>query len=316
MSLTSHGVLVAALWRSTPAGEAILVATADACLTPAQSTAVSPRVSIELEAPNHRRDAVRSDPGSTASVLKYPQETGLPWTVRVADADPHATLNAFASRRRLLLAGLGLLSVLVVAGSYFIWRAMARELAAAGLQVTFLVRSAADPAALVHVMDRVVPEVAKDVAIPAAETVDSTRRFTLRMSRFFTWLLVAFAGAALALAAVGVFGVMPYEVARRTHEIGIRMALGAHPRDVLRLILRNGLFMTSIGLAIGLGSSLALARFLEIRLGELGATEVKPTDPGALVAVCLLLALLASLACYIPAHRAARTNPLTSLRYE
>jgi predicted permease len=184
------------------------------------------------------------------------------------------------------------------------------------LQVTFLVLSAADPAALVRAMDRVVPAVARDVVISAAETVDNTRRFTSRMSRFFTWLLVAFAGSALALAVVGVFGVMSYDVARRTHEMGIRMALGASPRDVLWLILRNGLLMTSIGLTIGLWSSLALARFLEGRLGELGATEVKPTDPATLAAVCLLLAFVASLACYIPARRAARMNPLASLRYE
>ena len=94
------------------------------------------------------------------------------------------------------------------------------------------------------------------------------------------------------------------------------MALGANPRDVLRLILRNGLLMTSIGLAIGLGSSLALARFLESRLIELNVHEVKPTDPATLATVCLVLALVALLACYIPARRAARMNPLTSLRYE
>jgi putative ABC transport system permease protein len=184
------------------------------------------------------------------------------------------------------------------------------------LLVKFLVRSAADPAALVRAMDRVVPEVARDVLISAAETVDNTRRSTLKMSRYFTWLLVAFAGTALALAAVGVFGVMSYEVARRTHEMGIRMALGANPGDVLRLILRNGILMTSVGLAIGLGSSLALARFLESRLGELGATEVKPTDPATLAVVSLFLALVALLACYIPARRAARMDPTTSLRYE
>ena len=184
------------------------------------------------------------------------------------------------------------------------------------LRVTFLVRSAGDPAVLLRVMDRVVPEVAKDVVTTAAETADNTRRSTTQRSRFFTLLLVVFAGTALALAAVGAFGVMSYDVARRTHEIGIRMALGAHSRDVLRLILRNGFLMASVGLAIGLGSSLALARFLESRLGELGATEVKPTDPATLAAVCLLLSLVTLLACFIPARRAARMNPITSLRHE
>ena len=109
---------------------------------------------------------------------------------------------------------------------------------------------------------------------------------------------------------------MSYDVARRTHEIGIRMALGAHSRDVLRLILGNGILITSIGLAIGLGSSLALARYLESRLIELYAHEVGSTDPPTLAAVCVLLAIVALLACYIPARRAARMNPLTSLRHE
>ena len=180
----------------------------------------------------------------------------------------------------------------------------------------FLARSAANPAALPRIMDRLVPEVTRDVVISTTETVDGTRRSASRSSRFFTWLLATFAGTALLLAAVGIFGVMSYEVAGRTHEIGIRMALGANPGDVLRLILRNGILMTSVGLAIGLGSSLALARFLESRLGELGATEVQPTDPATLAAVCLLLAFVALLACYIPARRAARMDPTTSLRYE
>jgi predicted permease len=184
------------------------------------------------------------------------------------------------------------------------------------LDVKFLVCSGTDPAALVRVMDRVVPEVARDVLISAAETVDHTRWSKSQDSRFVTWLFVAFAGTALTLAAVGVFGVMSYDVTRRTHEMGIRMALGAHSRNVIGLILRNGLIMTLIGLGIGLGSSLALARFLESRLGELQMTELKATDPPTLTAVCLVLALAALLACYIPARRAARMNPLTSLRYE
>lgn len=160
------------------------------------------------------------------------------------------------------------------------------------------------------------PEVSRDIWVRASETIVNTRWRISEESRFYTGLLGVFAGTALALAAVGVFGVMSYQVSRRAHEIGIRMALGANPRDVLLLILRDALFMTSVGLTIGLGSSLALARFLESRLGELGATEVKPTDPATLAAVCMLIALVALLACYIPARRAARMNPLTSLRYE
>ncbi len=131
----------------------------------------------------------------------------------------------------------------------FHWRSAEEQ-----LLLTFLVRSATDPAPLVRVMARVVPEVARDVLISAAETVDHTRWSKSQDSRFITWLFVAFAGTALALAAVGVFGVMSYDVTRRTHEIGIRMAIGAHPGDVLRLILRTGIRMTLIGLAIGLAA--------------------------------------------------------------
>ena len=184
------------------------------------------------------------------------------------------------------------------------------------LAATFLVRSEANPATLVRAMDRAVAEVARDVLISPAQTVNNTRWFQSQRSRFFTSLLAVFAGTALVLAMVGVFGVMFYEVARRTHEMGIRMALGAQSHDVIGLILRNGLIMTLIGLGIGLGSSLALARFVESRLGELEMTELKATDPPTLVVVCLVFAIVALLACYIPARRAARMNPLTSLRYE
>jgi putative ABC transport system permease protein len=184
------------------------------------------------------------------------------------------------------------------------------------VSMVFLVRSVADPAALVRVMDSAVSEVARDAVISLTETADNSRRSSSQMSRFYTWLLVAFAGTALALAAIGVFGVMSYEVARRTHEIGIRMALGAHPGDVLRFVMRTGIGMTLIGLAIGLAGALGLMRLLQNRLSDFYVYEVKATDPASLAAVCLVLVLVALLACYIPARRAARMNPITSLRYE
>jgi len=121
----------------------------------------------------------------------------------------------------------------------------------------------------------------------------------------------------LVLAAVGVFGVMSYAVSRRTHEIGIRMALGAHPQDVLRLILRSGARLTLLGLAIGLGGAMALIRSLGGKLSwDVSLNEVKPTDPTTLVVVPLLLAVVALFACYIPAHRATKVDPMVALRYE
>ena len=168
----------------------------------------------------------------------------------------------------------------------------------------------------ITVMDRVVSEVARDVIIWPTETVDYTRWDQSQRSRFFTWLLTAFAGTALALAAVGVFGVLSYTVTRRRHEMGIRMALGARSRDAVRLILRNGILMTSIGLAIGLAISLALARFLESRLSDFGFTEVKPTDLSTLATVSLVLALVALFVSYLPARRATKIEPMVALRDE
>jgi putative ABC transport system permease protein len=115
----------------------------------------------------------------------------------------------------------------------------------------------------------------------------------------------------LALAIIGLTGVIAYTVSQRTKEIGVRMALGAAPRDVLWLILRQGLALGAIGLAIGLAGSLALTRFLSSLLYGVSAT-----DPLTFLGVSLLLAATTLLACYIPARRAALTDPLTSLRRE
>jgi predicted permease len=185
------------------------------------------------------------------------------------------------------------------------------------LSTTFLVRSQTDPARLAPSMERAVWEVTKDVVIGATWTVSYTRWARVDFIRFFTWLLAVFAGTALVLAAVGVFGVMSYAVSRRTHEIGIRMALGAHPRDVLRLILRTGISMTLIGLAIGLGGAITLVRLMGNELSSnIAINEVKPTDPATLAVVCLLLAVVALLACYIPARRATKVAPMAALRWE
>jgi putative ABC transport system permease protein len=192
-----------------------------------------------------------------------------------------------------------------------------RQPAEEQMSITFLVRSATDPARLARSMERAVSEVAKDVVVDSTWTADYTRWNHAQRTRFFTWLLAVFAAAALVLAAVGVFGVMSYAVSRRTHEIGIRMALGAHPQDVLRLILRSGARLTLLGLAIGLGGAMALIRSLGGKLSwDVSLNEVKPTDPTTLVVVPLLLAVVALFACYIPAHRATKVDPMVALRYE
>jgi len=127
--------------------------------------------------------------------------------------------------------------------------------------------------------------------------------------RFTTWLLGALAGAAITLALVGIYGVVARATAERTAEMGIRLALGANPPDLLKLVLRQGLTVTLAGIAVGLAASLALTRLLRNQL-----YNVSPTDPAVLALAAGLLAAAAALASYLPARRAMRVDPMEALR--
>jgi putative ABC transport system permease protein len=129
--------------------------------------------------------------------------------------------------------------------------------------------------------------------------------------RFQAVLLLVFAGLAVALAVIGVYGVVSYTVSERTNEIGIRLAMGARARDIARLVLREALTLAILALAIGLAASLALSRVLETLL-----FEVTPTDPGTLGLVCGVILAVSALAAVLPARRATRVDPMAALRYE
>jgi len=129
--------------------------------------------------------------------------------------------------------------------------------------------------------------------------------------RFLALLLATFSGIALFLAAIGIYGVMAYSVAQRTQEIGVRMALGARPLHVLRLVFKQSLLMLLIGTVIGLVGAFLLTRLMSTLL-----FEVTATDPLTYVSVIGILTVVALLACYIPARRAAKVDPLVALRYE
>ena len=134
---------------------------------------------------------------------------------------------------------------------------------------------------------------------------------SLAERRFTLLVLTIFAATALLLAAVGIYGVMSYAVTRRTHELGIRAALGSSRREIVWLVLRQGMKLAGIGMAAGLLAAAALTRFMAGLL-----YGVRPADPATLAAVALLLGAIALLACYIPARRATAVDPVVALRCE
>ncbi len=171
-----------------------------------------------------------------------------------------------------------------------------------------VVRTAGDPAAFATTLRREVQAIDKDQPIYSVRTMDDVVMNSLGTRRVSMKLFAVFAGAALLLAAIGIYGVMAYSVTQRTQEIGIRMALGAQKSDVLQLIVRQGMMLASIGVVVGLIGAFALTRVMTSLL-----FHVQAHDPFTFAGVALLIIFVALLACYVPARRAARVNPLVAL---
>ena len=177
--------------------------------------------------------------------------------------------------------------------------------------LAFVVRTSAQPLSAVPAVRGVVTSLDNELPLVRVTTLESQLEQYYGAVRFPYVIVWIFALLALVLSAIGIYGVIAYSVSQRTREIGIRMALGAERRDVLRLVLGQGLRLALVGIAIGIAGAVALTRFLASLL-----YGVKPSDPVTFVAVSLVLMFVALLACYIPARRAAKVDPMVALRYE
>jgi putative ABC transport system permease protein len=178
-------------------------------------------------------------------------------------------------------------------------------------EATLVVRTDGDPASLVSAVRNAIIDVTRDAPITRVRPMSQVLADSVASSRFNMILMTLFAGVALIMASIGLYGVISYSVSQRTHEIGIRMALGASRRSVLGLVVRNGMTLALVGAAFGVVASFALTRLISSLL-----YGVSPTDPLTFLTITLIITGVSLIATVVPAHRATRVDPMVALRYE
>lgn len=176
-------------------------------------------------------------------------------------------------------------------------------------RLILLVRAGGDPTRLASAVRSEIRALDKNVLVSSSLTLEDLLARNVAQRRFQTWLLALFSALALLLSAVGIYGVMSYAVTQSRRELGIRMALGAQARDVLKLVVGQGMLLTVLGVGIGLLAASALTRVLAGLL-----FEVTPSDPVTFIAAPLVLLAVALLACFVPAQRATKVDPMIALR--
>jgi len=174
-----------------------------------------------------------------------------------------------------------------------------------------IVKTSVEPTSLIGAIKREIRAIDKDQPIAQVQTLDDKLSESIAPQRFTLLLLGIFALMALSLASAGIYGLMSYAVTQRTHEIGVRMALGARQVDVLKLMVRQGMGLVVIGVALGLAGAFATTRLMSALL-----FDVTAKDPVTFAVVTAVLTIVAFVACYLPARRATKVDPLVALRYE
>ncbi len=177
--------------------------------------------------------------------------------------------------------------------------------------ITLLVRSHLQPESLIAPVKKEIYALDPQLPLTEIKTLEQYRADTLALPRFITLLLTGFASLALALTIIGLYSVVSYSVSQRTREIGIRMAMGAQRSDVLKLVIKQGMILTSIGVAFGLSAAYALTRLMKSLLYEVSATDIL-----TFVVIALLFMIVALFACFVPARKATKVDPMIALRYE